>query len=87
MPYHGRQFAPSFGTPPEFQHKPPLPVPPSPAGLRERVEDREDARMMSRISLRDFTVPPEKIYAQLFGKEVKVDEYTRGLVPEKGRPA
>lgn len=37
-----------------------------------------------KISVKTWDVPPEKIFHQLFGKEVVSHEYTRDLVPGSG---
>lgn len=50
---------------------------------REQTEPEIDSQRpwRSTLSMQRYTVPVEKIFEQLFGKEAEVDERTRELVP------
>lgn len=92
MPHIPRSFASTTGLPPELR------VPRQPKGATKQVvplrapegpaaQAKPRLRMIDRISMREHTVPVERVYGQLFNQKVRKDDVTGELLREETSPA
>ncbi len=78
MPHIPRQFASTVGMPPETMTGSRAPAPAAAAKDDNEGRTRLDS---PKLSMRRFKKTPAEIAAALFGKESRVEPYSKQLVP------
>ena len=72
MPYVPRRFAPISG---------PAMPPRAPLVEQPKRQSSSGLPLVQTLSIRDYTVDPDKVYEQLFGKDSRRND--RGMVPTR----